>query len=75
MARDWMPCRSCGKNHTNPSSSSICPDCGAREREAGQRAREKSEREFNESPFGQFMAMSENDRWEWVFDRLSEVSS
>jgi hypothetical protein len=29
--RNWQPCRVCGKDHTNPSSSSICPVCGAAE--------------------------------------------
>ena len=26
--RYWTPCRVCGKDHTNPRSSSICPSCG-----------------------------------------------
>lgn len=29
--RHWQPCRVCGKEHTNPQSSSICPTCGAAE--------------------------------------------
>lgn len=26
--RTHVPCRDCGKHHTNPMSSSLCPDCG-----------------------------------------------
>lgn len=32
--RNYQPCRVCGAEHTNPSSSSICPACGASERRA-----------------------------------------
>lgn len=51
--RTYVPCRVCGQAHTNPRSSSICPDCGrnqaengriAREEEAFQEAREKQDR-------------------------------
>lgn len=27
--RNWLPCRVCGSDHTNPQSSGICPACGA----------------------------------------------
>lgn len=30
--RHWQPCRVCGRRHTNPASSSICPECGTAER-------------------------------------------
>jgi ribosomal protein L37E len=26
--RRHVPCRECGKQHTNPASSSICNECG-----------------------------------------------
>jgi hypothetical protein len=26
--RHYVPCRNCGASHNNPSSSSICDDCG-----------------------------------------------
>ena len=26
--RHYVPCRECGKTHTNPASSSICNECG-----------------------------------------------
>jgi hypothetical protein len=29
--RMYQPCRVCKEQHTNPRSSSICPDCGAAE--------------------------------------------
>lgn len=32
MSRHWTPCRSCGADHSNPMSSSVCPECGAEER-------------------------------------------
>lgn len=43
MTRTYQPCRVCGREHTNPLSSSICPDCG--ERLAEQTARERAEHE------------------------------
>ncbi len=29
--RNHQPCRVCGNKHTNPASSSLCPDCGHKE--------------------------------------------
>lgn len=30
--RRYVPCRNCGNEHSNPSSSSICNECGLDER-------------------------------------------
>jgi len=42
--RHWQPCRVCGKEHTNPQSSSICPGCGAAEAAASRNAWEMRNR-------------------------------
>lgn len=76
MARTiWCPCRVCGADHNNPRSSSICPSCGAAESAANKQAQLIAEREFEASPFGQFMSLSENDRWREVFDCLKALES
>jgi hypothetical protein len=71
--RNWFPCRVCGAEHTNPASSSICAECGAAERAARLEAEHEERRAFEESPFGQFIDMTEGERWEWVFERLKDV--
>lgn len=71
MRRFWTPCRVCEKEHTNPMSSSICPSCGQVERSA----REDAERREQVTPFGQFMRLSDNDKWQTVFDRLNALES
>lgn len=68
--RNWWPCRVCGSEHTNPMSSSICSPCGRAESEANEQARLAKAREYEESPFGQFMSLPEDERWQLVFDLL-----
>lgn len=50
MRRAHLPCRVCGYQHTNPRSSSICPECGAKEHDPDEN-------------FGAFMNLDEEDRW------------
>lgn len=69
--RNWKPCCVCGKTHQNPRSSSLCQECGRAQSEARVESERCAETERLSSPLGRFMAMSEEDRWEWVFDRLS----
>lgn len=71
--RNWFPCRVCGAEHTNPMSSSICSPCGAAEREASERAKAAEARLFEESSFGQFMNLSEGERWLAIFERLEAL--
>ena len=73
MRRNWSPCRVCGEEHTNPASSSICAECGAAERAARLEAEHEEQRAYEQSPFGQFMALSEDERWEHVFERLQAM--
>lgn len=68
MTRTWMPCRKCGADHKNPSSSSICSPCGQIERRDREDAKRLACQEYEASPFGQFMSLSENERWGKVFD-------
>lgn len=70
MRRHWTPCRVCGKEHKNPQSSSICLPCGiAESQENARRAREEREA-YEATPLGQFMSLTEDERWERVFERL-----
>lgn len=73
--RTYSPCRVCGAAHNNPSSSSICSPCGAAERAARLEAEEAAKQEYESSPFGQFMGMSEEDRWRYLFERLEAMES
>ena len=75
MRRHWSPCRVCGEEHTNPMSSSICPPCGIAESEANERARAAEVREYQESPFGRFMNLSDDERWRMVFERLEAMEA
>lgn len=46
--RKWIPCRHCGKDHTNPASSSTCAPCNwiyHKEKVALQAERDTEERE------------------------------
>lgn len=61
MTRNWWPCRVCGKNHKNPSSSSICAPCGQIERERRIEDETKEALEYEESPLGQFMSLTEGE--------------
>lgn len=70
-----MPCRVCGEEHTNPASSSICRPCGMKERERREWEELAERNAYEEGPFGQFMAMSEDERWRHVFERLQELES
>lgn len=72
--RHWQPCRVCGAEHTNPASSSICSPCGQNEREARIAEVEAERLTFEESPFGQFMSLPEDERWQMVFDLLERQS-
>lgn len=71
--RLWMPCRVCGATHQNPMSSSICQPCGAAEREAGVAARRAEQAAFEQSRFGQFMELSEEERWRRIFEVVTMV--
>lgn len=71
MTRHWRPCRSCGATHNNPNSSSICTTCGISERNERIESERREWEEFESSAFGQFMNMSEEDRWREIFERLS----
>lgn len=71
VRRNWFPCRVCGVEHTNPASSSICAECGAAERAARLDAEYEEQRAYEESPLGQFMALSEDERWERVYELLA----
>ena len=73
--RNWGPCRVCGAAHHNPMSSSICPSCGKVEREASEQAKLAREREYEESPFGRFMSLPEDERWRAIFDRLEAMDA
>ena len=68
MTRTWWPCRVCGASHKNPHSSSICSPCGQQERNEREAAEREGREEFESSQFGQFMSLSEEERWERVFD-------
>lgn len=70
--RYWFPCRVCGADHTNPRSSGICPPCGRAESAANEAACEAERRAYRESPFGRFMDLSEDERWQQVFDFMQE---
>lgn len=70
MKRNWRPCRICGSRHTNPMSSTICQACGQAEREERLRREAAEMAAYESSPFGQFMSMSEDDRWRMVFDLI-----
>lgn len=72
--RNWWPCRVCGAEHTNPMSSSICSPCGQAESEARILEAEAERLAFEESPFGQFMNLPEDERWQMVFDLLERQS-
>ncbi len=72
MTRNWQPCRVCGRAHHNPSSSSICEYCGALEREAATKLLEEERQAYEESPFGRFMAMPEEERWRMLFDHMMD---
>jgi hypothetical protein len=67
------PCRACGADHQNPMSSSICQPCGASEREAREAQERTAASVYAASPLGQFMAMSEDDRWQELFERLNAL--
>lgn len=71
--RHWQPCRVCGKDHTNPSSSSICQSCGEAERDARIAAERAERHEFEESAFGQFMSLPDDEKWRQVFDHLEAM--
>lgn len=71
--RNWRPCCVCGKTHQNPRSSSTCEECGRAQSEARIAAEREAEEQRMSSPLGQFLAMSEEDRREWVFERLSNA--
>jgi ribosomal protein L37E len=70
MRRHWSPCRVCGVEHTNPISSSICSACGAEERAERERAEWMERQAYEESPFGQFMSLSEEERWRVLFEHM-----
>lgn len=70
---NWMPCRVCGAQHTNPMSSSVCSPCGKAERDARLEAEDAARLEYDSSPFGQFMNMPEEDRWRYMFERLEAM--
>lgn len=73
--RNWWPCRVCGAEHHNPMSSSLCAPCGVATRDARE-AEESAEREaYDASPFGQFMSLSEDERWRDVFKRLAALEA
>ena len=50
--RRYVPCWICGKEHTNPASSSTCDECGAayalKNRIAKEEARQKEKAELEE---------------------------
>lgn len=75
MSRMWLPCRVCGSKHSNPASSSICSPCGQAEREAHLDEERAEWDAYKNSPFGQFMCMSEEDRWRSIFDRLEALEA
>lgn len=56
-------------------SSSICSPCGQRERDAREEAEVADFFAYQNSPFGQFMSMSEDDRWRMIFDRLEAMEA
>lgn len=70
MSRDWLPCRECGLEHRNPRSSSICPDCGEKESTLRKEAERQERIAYEDSSFGQFMALPEEDRWRQVFEYM-----
>lgn len=70
MARHWAPCRVCGAEHTNPMSSSICAPCGMKEHEARMVEESTRAQTYEATPFDKFMCLTEDERWERVFDRL-----
>ncbi len=73
--RNWSPCRVCGAEHQNLMSASICSPCGQRERDAREEAELAERLAYENSPFGQFMGMSEDERWRMVFDRLEAMEA
>ena len=75
MTRTWLPCRVCGTRHKNPLSSSICSPCGQEEREARLAEERTEQAAYENSPFGQFMDISEEDRWRSIFDRLGALEA
>ncbi|MCD1264041.1 hypothetical protein B5M44_04280 [Shinella sumterensis] len=56
-------------------SSSICAPCGTAESQARIAAEAEARYDYESSPFGQFMGMSEEDRWRLVFDRLESLEA
>lgn len=69
--RNWWPCRVCGAQHTNPQSSSICPECGIKERNRNLELEQERLKNRNGDPFERFMDLPEEDRWRKVFDALN----
>lgn len=75
MRRNWFPCRVCGKEHTNPMSSSICQPCGEKEREERVQAERQAALEYEESDFGQFMNLPEDERWQMLFEHMNATDA
>lgn len=66
MARMYLPCRECGKTHTNTKSSSLCNFCGIVEAEKNRKIVEK----YHE-PFDDFMELTETERWRILWDKIN----
>lgn len=70
MRRNWWPCRVCGVGHKNPMSSSICSSCGAIESKAREEAKRAEREAYEDSPFGRFMSLPDDERWRVLFEHM-----
>lgn len=73
MARNWEPCRVCGRSHTNPHSSSICNPCGVVKSQRNKELEAEFATIREDTGFNYFMSLSEEERWRHVYDKIGGI--